>query len=85
MSPGASKDTPACLTERGDMVESEERGNMQWEEAGATLLVLGGAGKKSKSAKAGQEDRRHWKGTGRPQQKKKCVGRAVIESTFLQD
>lgn len=68
------------------MVESEEPGNMQWEEAGAALLVLGGAEKDLfESAKAGQEDRRHRKGTGRPQQKKKCVGRAVIESTFLQD
>lgn len=44
MSPRASKDTPACHGERGDVAGSEESGNLQWEEeAGAALLVLGGA------------------------------------------
>lgn len=65
------------------MVGSEEPRNPQWEEeeeAGAALVVLGGAGavrrasghgmgelEKStvKSVKARQEGRRCWKGTGR--------------------
>jgi len=81
-SPRASKDAPARLRARGDVVGSEEPGNLQWEEgAGAALLELGGAeavrralghgtgeSEKSigKSAKAGQEGRRCWRGTGRP-------------------
>ena len=66
---------------------SEEPGNLQWEEeAGTALLVLGGAAavrralghgmgeleqRIVKSAKAGQEGRRCWKGTGRPQDRAK--------------
>lgn len=86
------------------MVGSEEPGNPQWEEeeAGAALVVPGGAGavrrasghgmgelEKStvKSVKARQEGRRCWKGTGRAwqSQEKKHVGRAVSESSLVQE